>query len=1417
MADTVQSSSWINDWIKSQQQVNANQDAIINSIMPGPAAAIGLQTRNTVGVGNHAANMILSGEPVNYTPGAIPLDDVSGSPSWLARAIDVVERPLYAAGNVVESIIQQAEGKPHDSFWESVGQGLSGKQKTDYIEALKNGGVNNTLANVVGFGADLFLDPANALLGPLGKGAVEGVKAVTGARAATKLGTELRDTVEVAGGANKPNITKTVPSTTPSVSDITPVAGPVSNAPVIQPTLAESIAKAPEPIPDAASTVVNPDVAAANPVPLPVSNALDDVVKAQAKIDALQHTDENPLLFTVQKIRRSDGSVTHSQPMTHSEAVAWKSSTDTRNAAGRVTTGSSFQRIVPVDQPRYDALEAAQKERNTAIKAARQAPKPEEVKAAAEAIPEDLAGQVTAAAKAAPVIDNKVPDITMEEQHLTHEQQLKNVRKETPVIPETDPKTYNESVANSVVDLTNADDTLSLTKGQSFDVDGHNLGLSDVFELTDASKHIDTIASETTRLTSSAFLKMGAAALDAKAAGMDTGRMTATIYNAGERALKESGLSDAKIAGKTQSLKSVASNLSQNADRLVERVAANDETVKNAIQNAAALVAKETGDKLAKDLSFETGHLADAVDDLANTGGLVDKSAKGNKKVRDAAAPVVAESVAKATTKGDVDAAKAIKKNKQTWEAKQTSKGRKMQKAIADDARRARTDMEEARLNALSVIPANLPIEDQASILLATEVNQIAQRSMNPIKSLFGTFARLGRQIALDAVAGRASGVRQIFDFNNAIAAIGKKYTKEDLKIATEALKTGRWPKGNAEAMAATRELVPHMQFAGFDMSHMGKGIGDPLKGSMWAQGWFSEDIHRYMKDAGMNEKNFIPTNAELEKWRKANPEKTDREFLADWWRNSDIDNVIDFMGRAHTAKVNIATMSGIAYHFADKFGSTVQHEGWIRMPQKLEVPGGSRIWQYVPKVDADGKIIYVHPEAAKWLAHVEHQLAMATGMTQVKGPITNFIFNTMDPLMATWKTMVTIARPGFLVRNFTGDVSLNMLGGVYSPKWYKDGFQMMKAAGSLSKPTIEAMNALLTKPSDVTEVGKWTMTVHLKNGKKEVVNDVGSAGLAYQHGVTPSYRSTADQIEVQSSARKTNAPQKVYNRVQRNKYIQMASLGNEAASHLPRLAQFSKLMQDPKFTSKFYTLDEAAAAAAAEVRRYHPDVTELSPGGQTIMRRIMPFYAWTRLVTPIALETLLTKPNRLTAIPKAYYAVNTAAGGQPDSISDMFPPTMLVPDWVRENLGYVGGDSTFNLGTPIESLGGTFPGNTTEDIMRSTVYGNLSPVIKTPIDLLSGNDQERGSKILDKSDYLDSALGLTPVRNLTGVSPLGSINKIVTGQGLVDPMRQVAQGNRSYLDWRATTNFMTGIGLSNFKRPAIDYISQQQINSGQL
>jgi len=118
-----------------------------------------------------------------------------------------------------------------------------------------------------------------------------------------------------------------------------------------------------------------------------------------------------------------------------------------------------------------------------------------------------------------------------------------------------------------------------------------------------------------------------------------------------------------------------------------------------------------------------------------------------------------------------------------------------------------------------------------------------------------------------------------------------------------------------------------------------------------------------------------------------------------------------------------------------------------------------------------------------------------------------------------------------------------------------------------------------------------------------------------------------------------------------------MESLG-EFTEDFPRIAmRFWLEKKGDKFIKKM-----GFNSAVEMVRKFHPTYDKFTPFERGIMRRIFPFYSWSRFNLPLHAEMFVQNPKHYARVERTRHAITKLRGGQlPDDID---------PEWIRE--GYV-------------------------------------------------------------------------------------------------------------------------------------------------
>ena len=340
------------------------------------------------------------------------------------------------------------------------------------------------------------------------------------------------------------------------------------------------------------------------------------------------------------------------------------------------------------------------------------------------------------------------------------------------------------------------------------------------------------------------------------------------------------------------------------------------------------------------------------------------------------------------------------------------------------------------------------------------------------------------------------------------------------------------------------------------------------------------------------------------------------------------------------------------------------------------------------------------------------------------------------DHVLSKLKASLTIYIPGHHMTNLIGDVYYNWIAGVNKPARYEQAMKVMLAQkgrygdfASLDKLTgpkalEQAVARSMVKPDaglSIPAAGN-KVVVTMQNGTKVTADMIYTA--AFRQGILPSARVLEDVTSDVSSVLDKFRP--LGGRGQRG--IHEVS---EIRDHIPRLAQFIDGIA--KHKGSFAT---AVKSSAGSVRKWHPDGLGLTKFEKTVMKRVFPFYSWTRKAIPLAIESAVFNSPKVMAYPRLMEAIGLANGVSPtEQGTDPFPGDQLFPDWLRNRgigpvAGVAGSYLSVNPSTPVLdvlSLLGQ-PGQSALDM--------ANPLGKIPIEVADGQTLGRNVPIKSYPNY---------------------------------------------------------------------------------
>lgn len=701
---------------------------------------------------------------------------------------------------------------------------------------------------------------------------------------------------------------------------------------------------------------------------------------------------------------------------------------------------------------------------------------------------------------------------------------------------------------------------------------------------------------------------------------------------------------------------------------------------------------------------------------------------------------------------------------------------------------------------------------------------------MNTKEYLWGWLTFHGQGLSLrEFVNNRVFGLRELVKKHNSVLADGKTTV---LQQAFRQIQSGTYgPQATRELSEAFNDLQKYVGLL-FDLS--GKPENTLLGNAFFRTGAGIQYINRILEQyrvlGDVEGVAKLPIGGVFFDIDKANDlirtGRSNRSLLeeaSEQWRTWEITDPIQFIGRMNAALGRVAAEVSFVEKFvnkASKYGLVSDKAGDGFVPLL-----GEGKTHFGDIVEGMNKPIFVQEDVAEMFRAIDQ----AAGESRnVSGGLANFVNKVLDPITNTWKYAITLPRPGHHVRNLVGDTTFTFLAeGVRNSRLAaRDAFRVMGVRNNYQD--VDIVRTLVA--DGVTAIPKGTdKIVSGKFGKEEwslTADEILQA--AKDRGLLPPSSVVEDLYDQDIIATKFSellekgAAVATLGAGARGGSAEKFVMGvSEYRDHFARLHHFIQILHNTTEGKKIVrgitnvvtpkTLEELLDVAAERVLKYHPDVSLLSAFEAKYMRRIIPFYSWTRGAVQALAESTVLNPGRITAINKASYNLAIAMGIDPNALYDPFPQDQLFPSFLTEEMQ-----------GPQWEVGGKYyglsPGIATWDVynmlgpdpIRGAV-GSTNPLIRAPIELLAGSSLGTGARIRDYSDYVDSTIpGVNYISNVSGVSVAGTLASLLSGGGL-DQQYQYAAGNKDNTDRAISAlNWLTGIGLRNYSRP--NYINFAEI-----
>jgi len=320
-----------------------------------------------------------------------------------------------------------------------------------------------------------------------------------------------------------------------------------------------------------------------------------------------------------------------------------------------------------------------------------------------------------------------------------------------------------------------------------------------------------------------------------------------------------------------------------------------------------------------------------------------------------------------------------------------------------------------------------------------------------------------------------------------------------------------------------------------------------------------------------------------------------------------------------------------------------------------------------------------------------------------------------LDRFTRGFKTSATVGNPGNWVNNTLGDVFLNYLDGVRSPRWYSKAVGLLRHEGEEFPKTMN-LGGHSIDGNEIVDLFK---------------RNAPSGGF----------------IRTEGSA------------FGRNRFVRGTQNMYEAREESVRLAHFLHAFDEEatKATRAGMGWEKAKSVAseiaAKRVAKWNIDYSAITPFERSLRKWVIPFYTFMRKATPLMFEGMVTRPGKFVHYDLAKRAMERMLGAPPEQDDGV-----VWPFWAKQ-AGMVrlqGGDEPFFMkdSAPLNVVNRLLGGDQYTDPLANVV-NNVNPLIKMPVEIAQQRTLYNQQPITNWGDYL------------AGQLPTAQIISRAAGQGL--------------------------------------------------
>ena len=400
------------------------------------------------------------------------------------------------------------------------------------------------------------------------------------------------------------------------------------------------------------------------------------------------------------------------------------------------------------------------------------------------------------------------------------------------------------------------------------------------------------------------------------------------------------------------------------------------------------------------------------------------------------------------------------------------------------------------------------------------------------------------------------------------------------------------------------------------------------------------------------------------------------------------------------------------------------------------------------------------------------------------------------------------IGKSGFHSRNFFSGVFMNSLAGVGNPKTYR-AFQRAYWKSQYEWARQEGLDRYANSlRSSMRKRGIWDSISAVSPEDVKIIDQMRDGGvLGGSAGMTATEFSGGKPLSAKlgtvEGARRAFSKINPFN--SRNAFLQLnRDVGVGTETYLRGVLAFDTI-------KKGGSIDDAFE----NVIKYHFDYEDLSMFERAVVKRVFPFYVWTKRAVPLMVEEIFKQPKKFARV--EHFKKEFTGYGEEDNapVPDYFTrqggfqtpwsykgeKMWILPDLPQKVLAETFDPFVTSQGTPLDKLVGGF----------STFGSNLSPLLKAPLERMTSRNFWKGYNYDGRFVQVPAAFnidGMTHALLTAGIYKRASngtlmvrdydMNFLMTSLPILGDVRRLLPDEQRYQDRVLSTylSYFTGIGL---------------------